>query len=195
MVACLENMIDVDKLLHEAVFGNCNCSFAVHLQSTPFPKPYVWYRGATYATVRLRIGSGMTKLLHIKYSVTTLLSCMYHLTMGLTVHQQLWMESEGVMLEGGYSVAVLQPLMLVIMDVQEFERHACAACLTGLLCMPVHGHVTLYCAQRSGSTNQPHYDRQTLANDDRILSSRLSCPGLQRAPEVPCIEACMAEAQ
>jgi hypothetical protein len=65
-------------------FGNCRCYLAEHLPQPPSTSPYVWYRGATYATFRMRTGSGMTKLLHIKYSVTALLSHVSHLTMGLT---------------------------------------------------------------------------------------------------------------
>jgi hypothetical protein len=60
------NRIDPRKLTHESFFFNCRCSSAVHFQPTTLTSPYVWYRKETYATFRLRIGSGTTELCHIK---------------------------------------------------------------------------------------------------------------------------------
>jgi hypothetical protein len=63
-VACMENTMQFTKLTHESIFGNCRCSPAVLLQPPTFTRLQVWYRGATYATLRMRIGSGMIKLCH-----------------------------------------------------------------------------------------------------------------------------------
>jgi hypothetical protein len=84
----MENTMQFTKLTHESIFGNYRCSPAVHCQPPPSTKPYVWYRGAAFASFRLRIGSGMTKISHIKYSVTTLLSHVCMLLMGTTKGRQ-----------------------------------------------------------------------------------------------------------